>query len=35
MSPEQLLGRPIGAPSDVFSLGVLLFEMLRQASRHR
>jgi len=28
MSPEQLLGRPIGAPSDVFSLGVVLFEML-------
>ena len=28
MSPEQLLDRPVGAPSDVYSLGCLLFELL-------
>jgi len=28
MSPEQVLGRPIGPSSDVFSLGVVLFQML-------
>lgn len=27
-SPEQLLGRPIGTASDVYSLGVLLFKLL-------
>jgi serine/threonine protein kinase/tetratricopeptide (TPR) repeat protein len=28
MSPEQSRGEPVRAPSDVFSLGLLLFEML-------
>lgn len=28
MSPEVLLGKPYGKPSDVFSFGVLLWEML-------
>jgi serine/threonine protein kinase len=28
MSPEQLLGLPVEAPSDVFSVGVVLFELL-------
>ena len=27
-SPEQVLGRPIGTTSDVYSLGVLLYQML-------
>jgi serine/threonine-protein kinase len=27
-APEQILGRPIGTAADVFSLGVMLFELL-------
>jgi len=32
MSPEQVLGKPAGPPSDVFSLGTILYEML--TARH-
>jgi len=28
MSPEQVLGRPAGPPSDLFSLGTVLYELL-------
>jgi len=28
MSPEQVLGQPAGPPSDLFSLGTILYEML-------
>jgi serine/threonine-protein kinase len=28
VSPEQALGLPVGQPSDIFSLGVVLFELL-------
>jgi len=28
MSPEQAQGKPVGAPSDIYSLGIMLFEML-------
>ncbi len=34
-SPEQILHRPIGTGSDVYSLGVLLFELLADARPYR
>jgi serine/threonine-protein kinase len=34
-SPEQILGRPLGTASDVYSLGVVLFELLAEARPYR
>jgi eukaryotic-like serine/threonine-protein kinase len=28
MSPEQIIGQPLGPPADVYSVGVMLFQML-------
>lgn len=34
-SPEQVLGRPLGTASDIYSLGVVLFEMLADERPYR
>jgi serine/threonine protein kinase len=34
-SPEQLAGQPIGVASDIYSLGILLYELLAQVEPYR